>query len=172
MADDAKPDPERREYTPPEKGRGQRGRGPTAARRERMARALRLREDGASYDQIAKTTKVSRRQAWLDVQDALKEVTREPAEEVLKLELARLDMLFLTAMARVREDRNLKAIDTALRIMDRRSRYLGLDKPTTDEGTKAVSTLLERLINGSETADPTPEAPGLPDTLETTHEQQ
>lgn len=132
--------------------RGQRGGGPTKARLERMARSLRFKEDGFSYRQIADRTGVSYRQAYLDVQDALREVIREPAEEVLKLELARLDMLLMTAMARVREDRNLKAIDTVVRLMDRRAKYLGLDNPTTDDATKAVSTLLERLITGSDPA--------------------
>lgn len=138
--------------------RGQRSKGPTKARRERMARALRLRESGASYEQIAKTIEVSRRQAWLDVQDALKEITREPAETVLTLELARLDDLFLSVMTRIRADRsNMKAVDTALRIMDRRSKYLGLDNPQTDDGTKAVATLLERLITGDTGQEPTVE---------------
>lgn len=123
--------------------------GPTRARRERMAQALRLREDGASYRAIAARLEVSERQAWLDVTDALKEITREPAEEVLTLELARLDNLYLIAYAKARTEQEPAAINSALRVMERRARLLGLDQLQTGDATQAVRTLLDELLEGT-----------------------
>lgn len=134
-------------------GRAQRSRGITAARRERMARALALREDGASFRAIAKTLGVSERQAWLDVNDALKEVTREPAEDVLKLELSRLDKLYVIAYQRALTKSDPRAIDSALRIMDRRAKYLGLDDVQTGHDVNEVRSLLDRLLDASPADD-------------------
>lgn len=116
-----------------------------------MAIALRLREDGASYRLIATQTEVSERQAWLDVQDALKEITREPAEAVLTLELARLDNLYVIAYAKARADQDPQAINSALRVMERRARLIGLDKLQTSDATQAVRTLLDDLLEGTPT---------------------
>lgn len=108
------------------------------ARRERMADALKLREGGATYHQIADQLGISYAQAYADVQDALKEITREAAEDVLEIELMRLDNLFRMAYVKARKG-NLKAIDTALKVMDRRARLLGLDKPEGTNGAQLDS---------------------------------
>lgn len=108
------------------------------ARRERMADALKLREGGATYHQIADQLGISYAQAYADVQDALKEITREAAEDVLEIELMRLDNLFRMAYVKARKG-NLKAIDTALKVMDRRARLLGLDKPEGANGAQLDS---------------------------------
>lgn len=121
----------------------------TKARRERMAKALKLREAGANVRDIGAQLGVSHTQAANDIRDALREIIREPAEDVLQLELARLDNLFLIAFQKARKDQDTKAIDSAVRIMDRRAKYLGLDNPNTQDDTRAVSTLLERLIEGA-----------------------
>ena len=117
-------------------------------RRKRMARALELRQKGASYRAIAEVLDVSPAQAYDDVQDALSEVTREPAETVLEQELDRLDSLFLVSFRQAVKDGNLKAIQASLNIMERRAKYLGLDNMNTGDGTRAVQTLLDRLVEG------------------------
>ena len=121
----------------------------TKARRERMARALALRELGTTYESIATQIGVSTRQAYEDVQDALREITREPAESVLSVELRRLDAILypMTQQARGGDQR---AVDRVLRIMERRARYLGLDKGDYSEQVAGVSSLLEQLIGGAD----------------------
>jgi hypothetical protein len=52
---------------------------------------------------------------------------REPAQELITLELERLDMA-TRAIAHQVEKGSLRAIDRWLRIMDRRAKLLGLDK--------------------------------------------
>ena len=115
-------------------------------RRERMNRALDLRRGGASYRAIAATLGVSLRQAELDVKDALREITREPAQDVLILELGRLDDLYMIAYTEARKNRDMRAINAAVRVSERRSKLLGLDIPDTSASVETVSSLLEQLI--------------------------
>jgi hypothetical protein len=120
--------------------------------RLREARAVALRAAGASYRQIGQELGCSENRALRITQRALDRMVREPAEQVRQLELARLDMLWVEAMKVLRrrhivvnqgrvvvhpdtrqplEDDIpvLKAIDTLLRIQERRARLLGLDAP-------------------------------------------
>lgn len=95
-------------------------------KRKRMVQALRLRETGAHYRQIGDALGVSTSTAHAYVSDALKELTREPAESVLQMELARLDTLTLSLWKDATAG-HLKAIDRVLRIMERRAKLVGLD---------------------------------------------
>lgn len=121
----------------------------TKARRERMAKALNLRQRGLSYQEIGRTLRVSHSTAYDDVQDALREITREPAEAVLTIELSRLDAI-LTPMINKAMEGDAFATDRVLRIMERRARYLGLDKGDYSEQVAGVSSLLEQLIGGAD----------------------
>lgn len=114
---------------------GRRIRGMTKARRERAAEALNLREGGATYEQIGKALGISTKRAYDDVQDCLKEITREPSEAVLDMELRRLDSLWRTAYIQAKGG-DLKAINAALQVMDRRIRLQGLDKPEGSNGAQ------------------------------------
>lgn len=124
-------------------------RKPTAARRERMAEALKLRQAGANYRTIGERLGISHTQAANDVADALREVTREAAEDVRDLELARLDDLFLIAYTKAKTS-DMRAVDTALKVMERRAKYLGLDTVDRGDDITAVHTLLEKLIHDDE----------------------
>ncbi|MER5985738.1 hypothetical protein [Streptomyces sp. NPDC001787] len=80
------------------------------------------------------------RAACKDVREALKERTTELDEHVDELrtmESERLDRLFFVAYKKVIRDGELPAIDRALRIMERRARLLGLDRPEKREITGA-----------------------------------
>lgn len=102
---------------------------------EQQRKALELRKAGATYEQIAVQLKVSNRSvAWKLVKTAIEDIVREPAEEVLQLELARLDAMLLGVWTDAKGG-NTAAIDRALRIMDRRAAYLGLDAPKRSEVT-------------------------------------
>ena len=112
-----------------------------------MARVLNLRRAGATYEQIAAQLGISKTQVALVVKDGLEEVTREPAVQVLQLELDRLDALFLGVYDKGRKG-SVAHIDRALKIMARRAKYLGLDTPTGADDVQAVKSGLERLIEG------------------------
>ena len=127
--------------------RGQ-GKGVTPERLDRIVRALELRRAGADYRTIADKLGVSHTQAHKDVQDALRVIPRDAAEDVLALELQRLDELYLMALAAARKG-NLRGVEAALKVMSRRAKYLGLDE-SRDDGVDAVKTLLDKLMDEPE----------------------
>ena len=101
----------------------------------RAARALELRMEGMKFDDIATELGYNSKQAAFDaVSRELKAITREPAEEVLRLDLERLDRMwgihYLNAQAG-----DAMALSSCMRIMERRARLLGLDAPAKNEVT-------------------------------------
>ncbi len=96
---------------------------------EKQRRALEMRKRGTSFDVIASELGYSSRSgAYKAVMSAIEKMLREPAEEVRTLELERLDELLAGLwMKAVKGD--AAALDRVLRIMERRSKYLGLDAP-------------------------------------------
>ena len=75
---------------------------------------------------------------------ALKEITREAAEDVRTMELERLDRMFgvhyLNAQAG-----DVDAVGAAMRIMDRRAKLLGIDLPKApdDDAPAPVSVIVQ-----------------------------
>lgn len=113
---------------------------------ERRRRAMDLRMLGQTYEQIGDALGISRQAAHKMITRELgkiRQATEETAQEILDLELMRLDRLMATAMQAVIGDKDITAIDRALRCMERRSKYLGLDKPDktaqTDPEGKALN---------------------------------
>ena len=95
--------------------------------RERQAQAVALRKAGASYEQIAQQLAfVDRGAAYRSVTAALRALGRDDAGEVLDLELSRLDEMQLAVWPAARRG-DIKAIETVLKLQDRRAKYLGLD---------------------------------------------
>jgi len=96
---------------------------------EKRRQALELRKAGASYEQIAESLGYRSKSGAHDaVTGALRDMLREPAEQVRTLELSRLDDMLMSIWARVRSG-DVSAIDRALRLSERRARLLGLDAP-------------------------------------------
>ena len=96
---------------------------------ERQRRALELRTAGHSYQAIADALGYrGPAGAYQAVTNAATRLIQEPAEEVRRLELGRLDAMLRAIWPRV-ENGELGAISQALAIQDRRARYLGLDAP-------------------------------------------
>jgi hypothetical protein len=89
--------------------------------------ALDLRKGGKSYGEIAELMGVKRVRAYRLVKAALLKIIKEPAEDVLQLELERLDQLLEAVWFKALSSDPL-AINSALRIMERRAKLLGLDK--------------------------------------------
>ena len=97
---------------------------------ERQARAINLRKAGAGYEVIARELGYAGPSgAHKAVATALRAVFREPARELVDLELARLDALLAGLWADACKG-NVAKIDRVLKIMARRAALLGLDAPT------------------------------------------
>lgn len=94
-------------------------------RSERVAQAVELRKAGATYNQIGQTLECDPTTVSRMIATHMKQLN-EPVEELRALELERLDALQMPAWKQAREG-NLRAIETVLRIMERRAKLLGLD---------------------------------------------
>lgn len=134
---------------------------------ERDAQACRLRRDGKSLDEIASIMGYSDRSGPLKaIRRALVAIVQEPAEEVKALELERLDLLWSKTMEvllrkhlvrrwvsdgeweHVLDDGPvLKAVETLLKIQERRARLLGLDAAKKVElwAMDAIDAEIQRL---------------------------
>lgn len=109
---------------------------------ERRCRALTLRKAGLSYEQIAKQEGFSGKSAARqNVHDAIRDLTREPAKDVVLLELERLDTMLLALWKKAKSG-DVRAIDSVLRIMERRSAYLGIDAPKKVAGAFDAALVL------------------------------
>lgn len=137
----------------------------------RQDRALALRIAGATFDQIARTPLgpddprtlySSRQRAHEAVHKALKELKAESdgkTEELRALELARLESMQVSLWPSTRPSRHVTceecghtlfrevdqgAIDRVLKIMERRSKYQGLD--ASDQNDDRMVALLEQQV--------------------------
>lgn len=107
----------------------------TALRIQNEEKALALRASGATYAQIGKQidlTEVGARKMVLRVLGRLTSRANESAEQVLELELMRLDRMLLGLWPQAKQG-NQGAVDRVLRIQERRAKYLGLDAPVRRE---------------------------------------
>lgn len=105
---------------------------PDRVRREERKRvALDYRKQGYSYTEIAKLMKEPMNTVYDLVVEALKAITREPAEQLLELELARVDTL-LKGVYKDASKGNDTKIASSVRLMDKRHRLLGLDRATLE----------------------------------------
>ncbi|MCX7939932.1 MAG: helix-turn-helix domain-containing protein [Thermoflexales bacterium] len=127
---------------------------PTSPRRvraaARRAEALRMRIAGASYREIAAQLGVSHeaaRQLVIKALEQVSDVSEELRAELRKLELERLDAMLRSLWQKVAAG-NESAINTALRIMERRAKLAGLDTADKINISAEVVTkpTLEELI--------------------------
>ncbi len=116
---------------------------------EREREALELRKAGKTFDEIARALGYSERGgAAKAVSRALAATIQEPADELRRLEVARLDALW-SALWPLATDGQLAAVDRCLAVQSRRARLLGLDAPprhaidviTTEAFEKAFARL-------------------------------
>ena len=161
---------------------------PTERTKRLQAALLRARRDNAdlNYQQLGDMFGITRTYARKLLLKALRDIIQEPAEEVIQLELARLDYLqtevikvlqsFHVVVSQgcvvrdVVEDEHgqpivdintgqprtkriedtgpkLAAVDRALKIMERRSRFLGLDKvPNPDKEGLTVEEFAAKIL--------------------------
>lgn len=93
--------------------------------------ALTLRSHGLSYREIGIQMGMQASSVYKHVAKAMKSIIKEPAEDVKALELDRLDQLLGAVWSKSLEG-DVEAVNAALRIMERRTKYLGLDAPKVD----------------------------------------
>jgi hypothetical protein len=105
--------------------------GQQLATRRKQADALQLRQEGYTYDEIArKVGYAGASGAQKAVKRALAEVGTEEAKELLRLQLLRLDEMLAKVWPVVNDPthrRHLAATNTALRIMHKMDVLVGLD---------------------------------------------
>lgn len=112
---------------------GKRTKRDTAAdRRANDERAASLRVAGYTYVEIAKALGYANQGgAWKAVQRIRSAAVREAGQELLGLELERLDTLQRANMTKALQG-DAKATNTILRVMDQRARLAGLYDARTD----------------------------------------
>lgn len=99
----------------------------TIAAKIKAAKALELRKEGLSFEEIAQECKYNSKQAAYDaVKRALDAVIREPATDLIRLDLERLDVLFTPVYLKAQAG-DTDALSAALKIMERRAKMLGFD---------------------------------------------
>lgn len=81
--------------------------------------------------------------------EATRAVSREAAEEIRRIELDRIDRM-LAAVSPQAEDGDLQAVQTAIKLQERRAKLLGLDAPaetrTTHDAAPDVVRQLMALV--------------------------
>lgn len=126
--------PKDREGRVEKKKNMRRGESLTSPRRikavtERQLPALEYRRMGYTYAQIAEMLGYSSAQgAFKAVESVLRRISREPTEDVVLLELERVDALFVRPYQDALAG-DLAALAACLSLMERKSRLLGLDPP-------------------------------------------
>ena len=103
--------------------------------------------EGMKFDDIATELGYNSKQAAFDaVSRELRAITREPAEEVLRLDLERLDRMwgvhYLNAQAG-----DAIALSACMRIMERRAKLLGLEVNKTEVTGKDGTPLAPPVFN-------------------------
>lgn len=139
---------------------------PTIAKRadtaDRRRKAIEMRIAGHHWQDIADTLHyASKGAAHTDVTRALEQAVAElaiPLEGYRQLELDRLDTMQTALWPKVLSG-DTKAIDTTLRLMDRRAKLLGLDAPqrmevvTLDAVDAAIADLTRQLADRREAGE-------------------
>jgi len=121
------------------------GRGQEEIAAVKRLQAFELRRRGKPYREIAKTLDVSVATAHTYVQsvlDELHEQTKAHGKKYVEMELERLDRMY-DAIAVKADEGDASAQEMALKILSRRSKYLGLDSPDQLNVTGSVSIAQE-----------------------------
>lgn len=95
---------------------------------ELRAQVLALRKQGWGYDAIGEAMGFTKQRAYQIVCEELAALIKEPAQQILDLELQRLETLLL-GVATDAEKGDPRAIDSELRIRERRAKLLGIEAP-------------------------------------------
>jgi hypothetical protein len=103
---------------------------PARSKRSRVSRAQRILASliaGAGVDEISAAERLTRKRTESILREELRNRWMAPAEDFARLQIARLEQMLLKLLDRLQEG-DLKAIDRAIRIVDRLDRYHGFTK--------------------------------------------
>ncbi|QPK81125.1 hypothetical protein G7Y41_08810 [Schaalia sp. ZJ405] len=117
----------------------------TEHRRKRMNEALQYRIAGSTYREIAQEMHISVSTAHIYIEDALKEITRENADQVFTLELARYDEMLNVCYAQALQG-DLFAVDRVINIMTRIEKLHGVEAPKAQDDTAETASMLKQLL--------------------------
>jgi hypothetical protein len=95
----------------------------------RAQRVLASLVAGAGVDEISTAEQLTRKRTENILRQELRNRWVAPAEEFARLQIARLEQMILKLLERI-QNGDLKAIDRALKIVDRLDRYHGFTKAT------------------------------------------
>ena len=110
---------------------------------ERRQKILELRKSGKTLQEIGTELGISKVAVHTHIKKAIQkynEKLNEETEWVIFLENSRLDEGLKSIWAKVQSG-DLKAIDTMVKIMDRRAKLLGLDQPTKTQTLQSVEEM-------------------------------
>ena len=106
---------------------------------ERRRTALIAARQGFSYRDIGRQLGISHEQARKDVEAALRETSRPPADAVRKLHVMRTEWVYQKAATiahnSTSDDRTLRALDRCLQALERLAKLDGVDAPSRAELT-------------------------------------
>lgn len=127
---------------------GSKSNAPSIQAKIRAAKAVALRLEGKTFPEIARELKYNSQQAAYDaVMRTLKATQREPSDELRKLELERLDVMwpihFLNAQAG-----DVQALAACMKVMERRALLLGLNAPVKVDSKTEVTSKEGVLVIG------------------------
>lgn len=128
---------------------------------DKEVKVLELRRSGLTWARIGEEVGYADPSgAYMAYKRAIKRTLQQPADEVRELEVERLDRMQLSLWQRVLKGDD-KAINTSLRIMERRARLLGLDatqkiqaEVITYDGNADIDGDIERIIQLLKSAYP------------------
>lgn len=103
-------------------------------RQERIKEAMEYRLIDYTYEEIGEQMGCDPTTALRYVEEGMLQIIQEPAEKVRDMELMRLRKLFAAYFPNA-ASQDLAALNAVLRIMERRSRYMGLDMPVKTAST-------------------------------------
>lgn len=108
---------------------------------ERRLEALKLRLQGLPYHEIARRLGYRAPSgAWGAVRSAMNKQIREPAQELITMELTRLDELFYALWP---NKQNPNVVDRILKVMERRAKLLGLDAPEKHDVRSDMNVVID-----------------------------
>jgi hypothetical protein len=116
---------------------------------------------GAGVEEISVAEKLTRKRTEHILRQELLRRWVAPAEEFARLQIARLEQMILKLLERIQSG-DLKAIDRALKIVDRLDRYHGFSKtrPLPERyGEEERARLLKKVNEIADRLQPEPEQP-------------
>ena len=119
-----------------------------AMQAERRFKALAMRKQGCTYEEIAQALGITKSSAWRLVNRQLRMQARlaeEEAKVLLQLELERLDALQQAVWEQAMQG-HLGAVDRVLRIMERRAKLLGLEAQSPSQPEPKIEIIMPAEI--------------------------